>query len=695
MRLSKLIVAFSVLTASCFSVSAQTAQNIESTSVPVGPLGVSSSASIPFTPKKSPISVATVNIYNATSTQKGNTVTVSFDITNRVGIQPGVKYGLFITKTTSKGQTVADEHIYDEVLSLGENSSVHKVLEYQAPSFLDGDYKLFISSKNVNDFPFGTAFAGTITFKKTEDQILNIQPSSCFLTIEGEKSNKKYTPTQGVDISTAERLLSNCVVENTSDSPVTVTPNFVTRSQSIFGDVVIATGGDTSEVTILPHEKKTIVTKLPKAKTPQVYTVSMQYGTIGNDVSYTYILQGPSGTIYNIVLNKDIYKKTEVAKGSFMWTASAGNFTNSRNSADIQLGTLSAEVIFTDQDGNQCAPTNTYVISNGEFLQKLETKITSDCVRPQVDITLTDEKLGQLAHSSFQTGKKVLVQNRTGSAIFNEINILSAVFLFLFLAIICTICLLGYDKWKSSRAPVTPLLVILFCTLLFSGVGKAKADTFYSGTAYALTTVNLDKPTYTAGETMTISGSMQMLLPYGGEWYNAYLYWSKDTSVWNNGVSMITDPPLPTTNVLMGNVPIESNQTLPFSYATTIAPSAGAHFIEFFSMISWLWWGTPQYLWNLYLIYYAVDCTYAWGSKQSVADAGYQGWNNPADPNACTGTAVNETGPLACTADSNRTSNWSITGAVITCGTVYPEIYNYKCLCRSTTPPPIDVWFSP
>lgn len=674
----------------CF-VSAQTAQNVPSSLFPAGLQGTTTSSYITGAPRKSSDPVATVNIYNATSTQKGNEITVSFDITNRVGIQPGVKYGLFLIQETSKGRVQVDEYIYDEVLSLGENSSIHKILTYKAPSFLDGTYKLFISSKNVNDFPFGNAFAGTLTFKKSSDQILTIQSNSCFLTIQGEKSNKKYTPTQGVDISTSETLLSNCIVENTSDSPVTVTPNFTTRSQSIFGDVVIATGGDSSKVTILPNEKKMVVTKLPKAKTPQAYHVSMQYGTIGNDISYTYIIQGPSGTIHSIVLNKDSYKKNEVATFSFIWSASAGTFTNSRNSADVRLNTLSVDVIFTDKDGKQCAPIASYVLKDGEFLKKLETKITSDCILPQVDIALMDEALGQLSHSSFQTGKKVLVQTSPLSALFNQINILSAVFLFLFLAIISILSLLIYSKWKSSRVPITPLLVLICVSVVFSGAGKARADTFVPGTSpsAALVTVNLDKPTYTAGETMTISGSMQMLFPYGGDWYGAYLYLSKDRSV-QEGLIWVTDPRPPTTSTII-NSPIESNQTIPFSYTTT-APPAGSHYVQFEGMISYLWYGMPQYLWDIYTIYYAVDCVYGWGSKESILVASRTGTNDPNNPDACTGTSVNETGPIACTADSNRTINW--TNSIITCGTVWPEIYNYKCMCRSTSTPPVNIWFN-
>jgi hypothetical protein len=497
MRFFKVIVGFFVFTASILSVSAQTVKNVSTATA------TATATSTKPVATQQAVVLATVNIYNATSTQKGNEVTVSFDITNRTGVQPGVKYSIVLIKETSTGQIVVDEHVYDEVLSLGENSSVHKVITYQPPLYLEGGYKLFISSKNKNGFPFGTAFAGTITLTKSSTQSLNIHLNSCFLTIEGEQGNKKYTPMQGVDIAPTEVLLSNCIVENTSDSPVTAVPSFVTHNRSSFGDVVTATGGDTASMSIAPHEKKEIVTKLPKASTPQSYNVSLRYGQESNEIAYHYVIWGGSGTIQNIQLDKNVYTKGDVAKLSFMWSPSADGFFGSRKGTSTQLVSPSYTVVITDEDGKQCSQSKTEELSQKQVLTKTEIDISSDCVNPKVDVTLTDAKLGVLAHSLFETtGADVntLPKKETNNTLLIIVIVISIV-------IVITLATIFFFRKKviSPQVPASPLLVILFLGVLFSGVEGVKADTFALNNGGSFT-VSLNKASYAPGEIMNISG---------------------------------------------------------------------------------------------------------------------------------------------------------------------------------------------
>ena len=95
------------------------------------------------------ITVATVNIYDAKIiSQEGNRIKIGFDLDNREGVQPGIKYSVELIRTESEGddetQTVVDEKVYDEKVSLGENETVHREIEYTAPSYLSGDFTVYL-----------------------------------------------------------------------------------------------------------------------------------------------------------------------------------------------------------------------------------------------------------------------------------------------------------------------------------------------------------------------------------------------------------------------------------------------------------------------------------------------------------------------------------------------------------------------
>ena len=88
------------------------------------------------------IIIATTAVREATivSAEK-NIINLSFKISNEEGIQAGMKYGIQLIKETKEGGFVADEYISDEVLSIGENTSISKTFTYTAPSNINGKSK--------------------------------------------------------------------------------------------------------------------------------------------------------------------------------------------------------------------------------------------------------------------------------------------------------------------------------------------------------------------------------------------------------------------------------------------------------------------------------------------------------------------------------------------------------------------------
>ncbi len=359
------------------------------------------------------IAVATVNITNATITdQKENLFTISFDISNREGSQPQVKYGVELIKEGPSGQARADEKIYNETLNLPANSKEHRTITYQAPKSLKGEYSLFLSSKNTSGFPLAFAFVGKVTLNPGNTLgAAEILPESCFLRVSGEETSLHYTPLQGVDISPAEYLIAECIAINDTDNQLNLTPHYETYYRSAYGEKVAHQGGSADILAFKPHERKNFLVTLPRATKPQAYDVKLfleEAGVPSNAVTFHYVLRGASATIQNIVLDKNNYQAGDTARLSFMWSPSADNFPGSRAGTGTGISSVSLTTTIIGADQKNCAAQQKQNLS--PVLQDPQTivliPITSLCESPRASITLKDGQGNILAEENFVFGKE-------------------------------------------------------------------------------------------------------------------------------------------------------------------------------------------------------------------------------------------------------------------------------------------------
>lgn len=347
--------------------------------------------------------VATVNILNASIvSQESNVFNISFEISNGQGLQAGLKYGVVLMSEDSK--IVLDEKVYDESMTLYENSSIKRDIVYTAPSQISGTYNLYLSSKNESSFPFGISFLGKVKLTASTKgvQVLN---NSCYLQVEGEKGNPRYPLTQSLDINAGEYIRLTCGALNSAGAPVSVVPFFETRYFSAYGKIATQTGGDTAPIAFKPNEKKDISLVLPKGDAPQFYILKVSFkdgNTSSNTISVNYIINGVNGMIDNISLDKDSYKSGEKGEAMLLWSTSSGNFSRSTTRESV-LPAVSINVKLTNDKGRVCAdPINQVLIRdlrNPEAIIPFEIK--ANCLNPQVSATLTDDKGNVLDQKDF------------------------------------------------------------------------------------------------------------------------------------------------------------------------------------------------------------------------------------------------------------------------------------------------------
>ncbi len=345
--------------------------------------------------------LATVNIIDAKIvSQKDNIINISFILSNRTGIQTGIKYGVELYDTDSKTPYLIDEKIYEESLVLLENKTLNKEISYTYPKILSGEYNLFINAKNENGFPFAKVSLGKVTLKASEAGLLISEPT-CFTQVLEEKDSPHHNISQKVTINKGETLKLLCEATNQIDKNLSVLPLIETFNGSSYGAIVPQNIINNEIIIFKSKEKKIFSINLPIGNTPQVYNmkVSLVEGDVSsNKIDVSYVLNGTRASIVNLTLNKDNYQKGDTAILSLLYNSSS-------NKSKIENTPLNLNIKATmlNDKGQECInPINIPLINNIKNpITDLSAVVKTECLNPSTSITLLDDKGNILDQKNF------------------------------------------------------------------------------------------------------------------------------------------------------------------------------------------------------------------------------------------------------------------------------------------------------
>ncbi len=502
-----------------------------------------------------PIVVADVNIYNAKlDSQAKHQLTISFQLSNGKKVQPDVQYAVFLTKKDKGGnQVVVGRKVYPEVVNLGENQKVNKVIKYTAPVYVDGEYTLWIEAANNVGMSYANAYVGEVKFQK-EKEFIEIQPESCFLTIGEEE--KKYTLEQGVNIKPTEDITVHCTLSNHFNQDKVVTPKIVTRLRSPYGKI-LNTQELSQKISIKANQDQNVSLLIPKVTNPQAYDTTLTFienkQLISNSITLHYVIAGESATIQNVSLDKPTYQKGEIAKLSFFWSGRADRFTDARYLEDAQiLKTPQVTIAISDQNGNSC---------NKLFIQKLNSKlekaedvnptfnipINQKCVGARVKVSILDSQGKVLAQREFHSPQQKIqkkkvqktnnpISQKTSNSTNNLAKSILLWIIFLGVAIGIIAIVIKYAKDKNSTGMKSLLFLVALLGGMFLMGNGVEAKTFsvskchrnhHQRICHVRTySVNLNKSIYAPGETATLTGSTVT------HYDNAKLYGKIENNKW-------------------------------------------------------------------------------------------------------------------------------------------------------------------
>ncbi|MFI5260410.1 MAG: hypothetical protein ACHQU0_01270 [Candidatus Paceibacteria bacterium] len=467
-------------------------------------------ASAQTTATTSPVAVvaqtiATVSLANATTTsQSDHTFTIAFDLTNRIGVQPDVQYGITLLQTTGGVSSIADEQVYAESLVLYENTVQHKTITYQAPQSLSGTYAMILSVKNSRGVPFAATRLGTVTLSKEKNGFLSIDPASCYLSVLGGNA-AHHTLSSLVGISETDAVGVTCTVKNSTKNAVTVTPALTERVHDAYGDIV-PNGTSALTATLVPaNGARTITVDLPRVTVPRVYYVTLSFGDQAaqletNKVVAVYFLKGTGASIRTLLLDKNAYAAGATAMVSFTWSL----FSSSADSKS--LPSVSAVVSLANDAQQACAPQVTQSLSPNNQIVSIPMPVSIDCHNPKVTVSLVDSTGKVLDMQSFAVASLPTPASQP----------LTTMYLIVGTSILI---LLGaaYLLWKRKAGRAAMPLVILFSVLsVLGGAPHAHADTAtlvpycggastcQPGFAGIYVDYSLDKSAYIPGDTINV-----------------------------------------------------------------------------------------------------------------------------------------------------------------------------------------------
>lgn len=426
--------------------------------------------------------VATVNIQNPQIiSQEKNEIKIGFDLSNQKGVQPQVRYLVqLIEKTTDKNKTpnIVDQFVYPESVNLGENQTIHREISYSAPSYLNGEYEIWILARNEKSLELAFGVVGGVTLDGSGEYI-KIVPETCFLSVAGDEN--RYKLDQGVDVDPEEELSLTCDFQSNFKNQVVINPHFETYFRSVSGKLMKEENQETFSLNA--GEKITKIFPVGKVSDPQAYDVKLNFQSgnksISNNLVFHYVLRGKSATIQSFQLDKDSYQKGEIAKANLFWTGSVDTFPDSRKRATL-LTKYFTEIAIADQEGKSCIVDPFKKELSFQGIQTgndaLQVPIIQDCQNLNVSVKIVDKDNNVLDENKFSLEKEIATNNSPISQEKSKykwpIVLAMAITAISFLIIIIS-------RIRKKKDANLLIFMLAIASLMFFAGGKVNADTIY------------------------------------------------------------------------------------------------------------------------------------------------------------------------------------------------------------------------
>jgi hypothetical protein len=309
--------------------------------------------------------LAYVNISKAELTKTPNELNLSFSVYNRKGIQSEINTYLNLTKD---GQNIILP--VDMTFSLNENQDKNVTKKIIIPPYLNGEYRVELNMQTKAGMPLSFYDLGKVSFSNNlgKETVLN----NCVLTAGGNYFDLR----QGPDIDRNASLELVCSDNKFFDN---IRPVSKVTKRTQLGDVV----KDNVTNAFAKRDGKYFI-KLDTDLPPQAYDSAVTFLDANNKVVpiapiYAhYVIRGNSATIQGSQLDKNSYKKDEVANVTVLTSGRADSFDGAAVQGDTESNVKA--VVKVMSGSIMCGEQATDINIASDINKKLvAVKVVADC----------------------------------------------------------------------------------------------------------------------------------------------------------------------------------------------------------------------------------------------------------------------------------------------------------------------------
>lgn len=470
--------------------------------------------------------IANMDFEDGVIEETGNgDIKISFNaINHHTKVLADMVYAIQIIGTKEGGEDkVMYEYVYEnDHLTISPKKTIHRTISVPVPGYLDGDFNLKLIGRTIDGITLENYIIGKIKLNKTTDEYVNIQ--GCLAYVKDEQ----FLVTQGVDIAKDETINLKCDISNMAQKDLSYFSEVSVYDKSAYNtentlDISLLDGS------IEKNSNKEISVVIPTPKESGYYDASLVFlnkdkKQISNKVNIHFVVQGLSGSISDVVFDKNTYNAGEDANVNFKVSGSADRFPDSRasklDSAHAQEMSVQIDIV---SDNKECSGKVERKISGDNAVSDLKEKIkiNKDCHNPVVTLTLNDEKgnvldkkVLNLSESKDGNGKVATVTEGNNFDIINNKNILKIFLIVTFFLIIIIIAAFFRRHLGNNRNKITIFLFGLASLFIGSsahaGVLSVCANTGAWTTAYCY--YDVTPSSAMLGSTFTTEAEMDWLV---------------------------------------------------------------------------------------------------------------------------------------------------------------------------------------
>lgn len=462
-----------------------------------------------------------------------NNIKISFNvINNHTKVLADMVYAVQIIGTKEGAvNKVMYEYVYnDDHLTISPKNTIRKTANVPIPGYLDGSFKLRLIGRTVDGITLENYIVGEVQLTKTVDEYINNR--GCFAYVNDEQ----FRIEQGVDIAKDETIILKCDISNMVQKDIAYFSEVSVYDKSLY-NIKNALDVSSKEGSIEKNSDKEISLEIPTPKESGYYDATLVFlnrdkKQISNEINMHFVVQGLSGSISDVVFDKNSYNVGEEAKVDFAVFGSADRFPNSRisESDDAYAQKMSVQIDIMS-DNKECSDKIKRELASDSIVSDLneKIKIKRDCHNPIATFILSDENGNVLDKKVLSLLESKGGENETAPAINNNnfvgmdrenmLKIFSILTLILILAIIIVLF-----KRNSKNNPNKIIIFLFGSALLFMG-NSAYAGTLISCGSLVKSGVNTDARCYydispasaTLGSTFTAEAGMSWGVCKNGE----------------------------------------------------------------------------------------------------------------------------------------------------------------------------------